>query len=148
MALPTLHWNPLRTGTRFDPFTDMEDIMRNFGSRMVPRDYERTLEMRLDVDEDERSYRVTVDVPGVRKEDIDVSVEGNQVTITAEVKREESRESDREVHRERFVGKAYRSFALPGEVDSEKAQASYDNGVLNLTLPKKGDTRSRRLSIS
>lgn len=147
MALPT-HWNPLRQVSRFDPISDIEDLFRGLGSRSLTRGFDKTLEMRMDVNEDDKAYRVTVDVPGVKKEDVDVAVEGNQVTITAEVKREESRENEKEVHSERYYGKAYRSFTLPSEVDVARSEARYDGGVLSLTLPKKADTQSRHLSIN
>jgi len=149
MALPMLtRWNPLRTTSTFDPFTDLEDLFRGLDTRSLTRPYEKTLEMRMDVNEDDKGYRITVDMPGVKKEDIDVAVEGNQVTISAEVKHELSRDTEKEIHRERFAGKAFRSFSLPVEVDSSKAQAHYEGGVLNLTLPKKGDTQAKRISIN
>lgn len=148
MALPT-RWNPLRHTRLLDPFVDLEDLIQGVGARSLSREYDKTLEMRMDVQEDDKAYLVTVDVPGVKKEDIDVSVEGNQVTITAEVKRhEQSRDKGKELHSERFYGKAFRSFSLPNEVDSSKSEARYDGGVLSLTLPKKGDSQSRHLSIN
>lgn len=146
MALPT-RYNPLRQVSLLDPFVDLEDMFRGNGARLS-RGYEKTLEMHMDVHEDDKAYLITVDVPGVKKEDIDVSVEGNLVTITAEVKREQSREKQKEVHSERFHGKAFRSFTLPTEVDSGKSEARYDGGVLSLTLSKKGDGGSRHLSIN
>ena len=149
MALPMLtRWNPLRTTSAFDPFTDLEDLFRGLDTRSLTRPYEKSLEMRMDVNEDDKGYRITVDMPGVKKEDIDVAVEGNQVTISADVKHELSRDTEKEIHRERFAGKAFRSFSLPIEVDSNKAQANYEGGVLNLTLPKKGDTQAKRISIN
>ena len=149
MALPMLtRWNPLRTTSTFDPFTDLEDLFRGLDTRSLTRPYEKTLEMRMDVNEDDKGYRITVDMPGLKKEDIDVAVEGNQVTISADVKHEVSRDTEKEIHRERFAGKAFRSFSLPVEVDSSKAQAHYEGGVLNLTLPKKGDTQAKRISIN
>lgn len=148
MALPT-RWNPLRQANLLDPFVDLEDLLQGLGARSLSRGYDRTLEMRMDVQEDDQAYRVTVDVPGVRKEDIDVAVEGTQVTISAEVKRQEQKEDkSKELHSERFYGKAFRSFSLPNEVDSTKSEASYDGGVLRLTLPKKSDSQSRHLSIN
>ena len=85
MALPMLtRWNPLRQATSFDPFTDLEDIFRGLENRTLARPFEKTLEMRMDVNEDDKAYRITVDIPGVKKQDIDVAVEGNQVTISAE----------------------------------------------------------------
>jgi HSP20 family protein len=148
MALPPINWNPLRQVSRFDPLADLEEMVRGLGGRPLSRGYDKSLEMRMDVNEDDKAYRVTVEVPGVKKEDIDVSVDGNQVTITAEVKREETRENEKEVHSERFSGKAYRSFSLPSEVDIGKSEAKYDGGVLTLTLPKRTDTQARRLSIN
>lgn len=147
MALPT-RFSPLRQVSMLDPFADLEALFRGVGARSLSRGYEKTLEMHMDVHEDDKAYRISVDVPGVRKEDIDVSVEGNQVTITAEVKREQSRDKEKEVHSERFYGKAFRSFSLPNEVDSSNSEVRYDGGVLSLILPKKGDSQSRHLSIN
>lgn len=149
MAVPMLtRWNPLRPASTFDPFNDLEDLLRGFGTRSLTRGQEKPLEMRMDVNEDDKAYRITVDMPGVKKQDIDIAVEGNQVTITAEVKSELSRDTEKEIHRERFAGKAFRTFSLPVEVDSGKAEAHYDGGVLNLTLPKKGDIQAKRISIN
>lgn len=148
MALPMLtRWNPLRPAGTFDPLSDIEELFRGLDTRALSRPYEKTLEMRMDVHEDDKAYRISVDIPGVKKEDIDIAVEGNQVTISAEVKHAVSRDTEKEIHRERYAGKAFRSFSLPVEVDSGKADARYDGGVLVLTLPKKGDTQTRRISI-
>lgn len=147
MTMPT-RWNPFGQISRMDPFTDFEDILRTFGGRSLAREYERTLDMRLDVNEDDKGYVVNVDMPGVKKEDIDVSIEGNQVSVRAEVKREKSRDKGKEIYNERFSGQAYRSFTLPAEIDSAAAQAAYDGGVLTLTLPKKAGTASKHLSVN
>lgn len=147
MNIPT-RWNPLRQTARFDP---IEDIFTGFGLRPLTREFQNTmnsLDMRMDVTEDDKSYCIKVDVPGVKKEDIDVHVEGSQVTISAEVKRDKSRENDKELYSERYFGKAFRSFSLPFDVDSAKADARYDGGVLTLTLPKAASMVSKRLSIS
>jgi len=146
MALPT-RWNPLRQMTRFDPLSDFDEIFRGLAARPMSREFEKAMEMRLDVIEDDKSYRVSVDMPGVKKSDIDVSVEGNQVTISAELKREATNENERELYTERYSGKAYRSFSLPFEVDSTKSEARYDGGVLMLTLPKKASSVSKHLSV-
>lgn len=146
MALPT-RLNPFRPLARFEPFGDLEDLFRGLAAPRFAREYERTLDMRLDVCEDDSAYIVNVDMPGVRKSDIDVSVEGRQVTISAEVKREESRDKGKEIYNERYTGNAFRSFVLPSDIDGSKAQASYDGGVLTLTLPKVTGGGSRRLPI-
>ena len=89
------------------------------------------------------------EIPGVDKNDIDVSIDGNQVSISAEVKRETSKKDDeRDICTERYYGQVYRSFSLPGDVDSEKADARYENGLLTLTLPKKENGSARKLTVS
>lgn len=146
MNLPT-RWNPLRQITRFDP---IEDIFSSFGLRPLSREFQSTmnnLEMRMDVSEDDKSYAIRIDIPGVNKDDIDVLVEGTQVTISTEIKRDKPRDNDKDLYSERYVGKAYRSFSLPFEVDSGKADARYENGVLTLTLPKTASAVSKRLSV-
>ena len=147
MTLPT-RWNPLGQISRMDPFSDFEDLLRTFGTRSLAREYERTMDMRLDVNEDDKGYIVNIDMPGVKKEDIDISIEGNQVAVRAEVKREKSRDKGKEIYNERYSGQAYRSFTLPAEIDSTAAQANYDGGVLTLTLPKKTGTASKHLSVN
>lgn len=146
MTLPT-RWNPLRQITRFDPLTEFDDLFRGLALRPMSREMEKAMEMRLDVIEDDKAYRVNVEMPGVKKNDIDVSVEGNQITISAEIKREKIEEKQKEIYTERYAGKAYRSFSLPFEVDSTKSEAKYDGGVLTLTLPKKSGSLSKHLSV-
>ena len=142
-------WNPFRTAARFDPTADLEDLFRTLSLRPLVREMENAVaDLRMDVQEDETAYRVEVDVPGAKKEDIQVSVEGNQVTIEAEVKREQTREDRKQLHTERYIGKSYRAFGLPQEVDSDKCEAQYEGGVLTLTLPKKGSGQGKRLTIS
>ena len=102
----------------------------------------------MDVKEDEKAFIVHAEVPGVKKEDIHVSVDGNQVSITAEVKREkEERQGEKVLRSERYYGKVYRSFTLGQEVDQDGASARYENGVLELTLPKKAASAQRRLTV-
>lgn len=146
MTLPT-RWNPLRQITRFDPLADFDELFRGLATRPMSREFEKAMEMRLDVIEDDKTYKVKIDMPGVKKDDIDVSVEGNQVTISAEIKREKTEENERELYTERYSGKAYRSFSLPFDVDSTKSEAKYDGGVLMLTLPKKSTSVSKHLAV-
>ena len=88
------------------------------------------------------------EIPGVAKDDIQVSIEGNQVTIGAEVKREsEKKDGERVLHSERYVGSAFRSFTLPAELDESASAAKYDNGILELTLAKKPAIAGRKLTI-
>lgn len=147
MNTPT-RWNPLRSLSRFDPITDFDDMFRGMGLRPMLRELDNTPEMRMDVDENDKAYVITVDVPGVKKEDIEVSIEGNNIAISAEVKREKTSKDAKEIHSERYEGRVFRAFTLPHEVDSAKAEARYESGVLSLTLPKKASTKVNRLAIN
>jgi HSP20 family protein len=103
---------------------------------------------RMDVLDKGEKFEVKVDLPGVRKEDIDVSVEGHRVSISARLKEEkEVKEGDRVLHSERSYTSYARVFELPVEVSDAGAEAAYDNGVLTLTLPKKASATIKRLMI-
>ena len=105
-------------------------------------------QIKMDVKENKGSYTVQAEVPGVSKEEIHVSIEGNVVTLRAEVKQSEAQTSDEKTLRtERYYGAVSRSFQMPVEIDSSQAKAKYDNGVLTLTLPKKQANGSQRLNI-
>ncbi len=104
--------------------------------------------IKIDVKENDGSYTVSAEIPGVKKEDIQVAVEGGLVTVSAEVKQEDVQKMDDRVLRsERYYGAVTRSIALPQDVDSAQAKAKYDNGVLTLTLPKKQGGNGQRLRI-
>ena len=97
--------------------------------------------IRVDVKETNDAYTVHAELPGVKKEDIAIEVDGDSVTIAAEVKREsEAKEGERVLRSERFYGKTERRFALPAEVDEAKVEARFADGVLELALPKKAPT--------
>jgi len=144
------HWNPFKQLTRLESRTPLfEDFFRDFSLRPRWQQELEAPEMRIDVVENDRIYTVKADIPGVEKSDIDVSIDGNQVSISAEVKREsKSKEDERDVYTERYYGQVYRSFSLPNDVDSGKANAHYEHGVLTLTLPKKGNGSARKLAVS
>jgi HSP20 family protein len=102
----------------------------------------------LDLSESDRAYTVKLDLPGVAKEDVKVSVEGSRVTVQAETRRDqEKKEGDRVVWRERAVSSFARSFTLPGEVDSAQATARLADGVLTLTLPKRAGQAGSRIKV-
>jgi HSP20 family protein len=137
--------------TRFDPFNELvDDLFRGFLVR--PLAYEGRGEtlprMKVDVAEKNGDYRVSAELPGVKKEDIQVSIDGPQVTLAAEVKQEkEVSQDERVLHSERVFGKVSRSFTLPQEVDESKAQARFRDGVLELTLPKKAAAQRKQVAI-
>jgi HSP20 family protein len=105
-------------------------------------------QIRLDVRETDKDYAVKAEIPGVKKEDIDVRIDGNQVTISAEVKQDKEEKKDGRVLRsERRYGYASRTFSLGSDVDSSAADAKYTNGVLELKLPKKATSGAKKLAI-
>ena len=139
-------FNPFRELESFDPFSD--DFFKGFALRPVFRQLESEPQMRLDVTEDEKAYTVKAEIPGVNKEDIKVSIEGSQVSISAEVKNEkEVKEGDKLLRSERYFGRLSRSFSLGQEVDDASVVAKYNNGVLELQLPKRSIAKSRRIAI-
>jgi HSP20 family protein len=134
--------------TRYDPFADagFDDLFRGFFKPV--RAEKSPVAIKLDVAEKDGAYVVHAEIPGVAKDDIQVSIEGNQVTIGAEVKREtEKKEGERVIHSERYYGSAYRSFTLPADLDEAASAAKYENGVLELTLAKKPALAGRKLTI-
>jgi len=126
--------------TRFDPFKELARLDPFTGGWPLIRRWAETPAeptIKLDVTEDDKAYFVKAEMPGVKKEDIDVQVEGDVVSLAAEVKREkEEKKGETVVHSERYYGRQYRSFSLGQSIDRAKAEAKFENGVLNLTLPK------------
>jgi len=101
-----------------------------------------------DVSENDGAYTVRAEIPGVKKEDINISIDGDQVAISAEVKNEKDvKEGERVLRSERYYGKVYRAFQLGQTVDENAASAKYADGVLELTLPKKAATSAKRIEI-
>ena len=105
-------------------------------------------QIKIDVKEDDAAYTVHAEVPGVPKEDINVSIDGNVVSLRAEVRQhDQKKDGEKLLRSERYYGAVARSFQLPVEVDAAQARARYDNGVLVLTLPKKQGNKTQRLAI-
>ncbi len=105
-------------------------------------------QIRIDIKEDDKQFMVHADIPGVDKENIDLSIEGATVTIRAEIKQhDEQHENGKVLRSERYYGSLARSFQLPDKIDTEKAEASYENGVLLLTLPKLVNGQAAKLTI-
>ncbi len=143
------HWNPFKATSRFDPVTSFEEMFRSLAARPQWRDLEAAPDMRIDVSEDDKAFHIKAEIPGVDKSDIELSVDGNQVSISAEVKREtRSKKDEAEIHTERYYGKVYRFFTLPSEFDSSKAEAHCDSGVLSLDLPKRPNGSARKIAVS
>ncbi|MDX1252383.1 MAG: Hsp20/alpha crystallin family protein [Gammaproteobacteria bacterium] len=140
--------------TRFDPFdiktfeNAFEDFMQDF---FRPMRYELKAKPRvvMDVSEDDKAYTVRAELPGVKKEDINITISGNKVTLTAEVKKEkEEKEGEKVVRSERYYGSLYRSFTLDQDINEAESQAKFADGVLMLTLPKKAAAAVKKLPIA
>jgi HSP20 family protein len=136
--------------TRYDPFNELvDDLFKGFFVRPVAFENRAELpRMKVEVAEKNGTYLVSAELPGVKKEDIHVTIDGAQVTLAAEVKREkEATENDRLLHTERSFGKVTRTFTLPQELDEAKVEAKFRDGVLELALPKKAAAERKRISI-
>jgi HSP20 family protein len=137
--------------TRYDPFNELvDDLFKGFLVRPLP--YEGRGEVlpraKVDVAEKNGAYKVSAELPGVKKEDIHVSIDGAQVTLQAEVKQEkEASQDERVLHTERTYGKLTRSFTLPQEIDEAKVEAKFRDGILELTLPKKAAAQRKQIAI-
>ena len=139
--------NQLRLSNLFDidPF---DDAFRGFPRPWRLEPMGQPPRIKIDLTEHDNDYAVKAEIPGVRKEDIDVRIEGNLVTISAEVKKDKEEKKDGRVLRsEREYGYASRSFTLASAVDDSKADAKYANGVLELVLPKKASSSGKKLTI-
>ena len=140
-------WNPFASLSRMDPGAEMNELLRGMGLQSMRTGLPTPMELRTDVHDVEGAYQVSVEIPGARKEDIEVDIDGRQVSISVETHGEKREEKDKAIHTERYVGSAYRSFTLPEEVDRSKASARYEEGVMKLTLPKQGGAASHRVAV-
>jgi len=134
----------------YDPFaeTGFDELFRGFFRPVRSNDKSAPAAIRIDVTESDKDYTVHAEIPGVKKDEIHVAIEGNQVTIAAEVKREvDAKEGERVLRTERYYGSVYRSFTLPADLDEAASTAKYDNGVLELTLAKKPQVAGRKLAV-
>jgi HSP20 family protein len=134
---------------RYNPVDDaFDDLFRGFLMRPVRVEGQPDMQIKMDVKENDKAYTVHAEIPGVKKDDIHVTVEGNQVAISAEVKNvKEVKEGEKVLRSERYYGKVSRAFTLSQDVDNNAVQAKYSDGVLELTLPKKAVTASKRIPV-
>lgn len=146
----------LLTRRRTDPFAPlfgdwMDDLWNRTGLTTMPRysDMPAVERALMDVIDKGDHFEVKVDMPGVKKEDIEVSIEGSRVAIRAETRStKEEKEGERVLHTERFVAMYARTFELPADVTEAGAEAHYEDGVLTLTLPKRAPATTRKLTIN
>lgn len=132
----------------YDPFAEVfPEIFRGL-LQQPARAQTDVAEIRIEVQENAQQYQVQAELAGVKKEDINVQVDGNRVSITAETRREaQPREGERLLRSERFYGAMARQFTLGAELDENAVQARFENGLLTLSLPKKQPPAARRVTI-
>ncbi|MBR8067050.1 Hsp20/alpha crystallin family protein [Burkholderia ambifaria] len=140
--------------TRYDPFS-LEPVSDLFQGLFRPlrgmalADEPDLASMKIDVTENDKAYTVNAELPGVSKDDIDVQITGNTVSINAKIERSnEQKDGERVIRRERYSGAISRSFSLSSDIDDANATATYQDGVLSLTLPKKALIGQKKLTIS
>ncbi len=138
---------------RRDPFAIddvFEDLLKGFFVRPVryPAEMPEMQMIKMDVKEGDKEYTIHAEIPGVEKDDIEVAIDGNAVSISAEVRKtSEQKEGEKVLRSERYHGKVNRSFTLGQDVDEANAKARFENGVLELVLPKKAVSATRKLAI-
>jgi HSP20 family protein len=146
------------TLTRWDPFNDLTS-MRSVMDRLFDQSFGRFPGVRanedlgpanlgIDVYETSTDYVVRAAVPGVDPKDIDISVEDEVLTIKGEFRHESEVNEDSYLRKELRTGSFQRSLRLPPTVDAEKASASFEHGVLKLSLPKKAEARAKSIKIT
>lgn len=141
--------------TRFDRLEDLmtdpfSDLFRRVMRRSDLPALHNGADIKIDLSETDQSYTVKAEVPGAKKEDLRVQIEGNYVAITAEVKEEKEAKdaNERVLTRERYYGSMARGFTLACEVDDKNSSAVFKDGVLTLTLPKRAQAKGSVLQIS
>jgi HSP20 family protein len=147
MANNLIRFDPFGDIARFDPFSNLEDVFKDLRVAPALRGVEAAPRIRMDMSETDQAYTVKAEIPGVKKDEIKVSIVGNQVSVSAEVRKEEDKKDGNMMRSERYYGQQFRSFTLPEEVDETKAIAKYSDGILELTLPKKPGVSAKQLTI-
>ncbi len=138
--------NLIRHHRNDDPF---DNLFRGILMRPVRTESGTDLQIRLDVSENETAYTVQAEIPGVKKEDIHITIDGNQVAISAEVKNEKDvKEGEKLLRSERYYGNVARLFTLAQEVDETSSQATYTDGILKLVLQKKVAAKAKRITVN
>lgn len=134
--------------TRFPTlFRDFDEFFRDFGAPQVDNGQKSGLVPAADVIEHEKSVELRLDMPGVDPEQIEVKLDGNLLTITAERKNERTDEGKGWIRQERNWGTFSRSFTLPNTLDGTRPEATYKHGVLMVTLPKKEEVLPKTLKV-
>ncbi|MDP9387889.1 MAG: Hsp20/alpha crystallin family protein [Actinomycetota bacterium] len=150
MALPVRRGDGTPETTRWDPFSDLDRLSRNVASyldswRELPRLLGEAFVPLADVEETDEGYVVEIELPGVKKDDVDIQIAGRRLTVSGERKEKERVGILR--RRERVVGRFQYEVTLPGDVDDAGVEAHLDEGVLAIRVPKPASERPRRIQV-
>jgi HSP20 family protein len=126
---------------------DMDDLVTSFFGDKPMLFSERELWPAIDISDDENVITVKAEVPGCRAEDVDISVQGNTLTISGEKKHEEEKKEKGYYYAERSYGSFRRDLTLPADVDSTKIDAACKDGVLTITLPKSERAKAIKVKV-
>jgi HSP20 family protein len=146
LTMATLPTRRSRTGLE-RIHDEMDDLIGGFFGGLDWPFSERKAWPSLDIAEDENAFLVTAEIPGVKAEEIDINVHGNMLTISGEKKLEQEKKEKGYYHLERKYGSFRREVALPSDVDSEKIDAAYKNGILSITLPKTEKSKAVKVKV-
>ena len=143
-------WQPFREVTSLqehvnqifgDVFSEMDSLEQ---SLVAPA----SLALRTDIYEEDDKLVLEMEAPGLREQDITLAVEGNTLTISGERRQNEERKKGRYQRAERYYGSFSRTFTLPAAVNADRIQASYEHGVLHVSMPKKAEARPRQIKVN
>ena len=144
-------WNPRNEVEVSDPFRSFEqmfdDLWRNWPTRYSTDTSRPMLRPAMDVVENDDSLTVRIDLPGLSPDDVKVEIEDNVLTVSGEVGDTIEKENDRYHYRERSYGAFQRSVRLPNTIDSDKVDATFENGVLNISMPKLPQAQPKQISV-
>ena len=119
----------------------------NFLDDSVLEDYRKTSIMNTDIIEKESGYELQIDLPGVKKEDIKIEMNKNLINISVSISKSSDEENKKYIRKERFTGEIKRSFNIGEDIDEDNINASFENGILYLNLPKKEENDSNKKFI-
>lgn len=148
MATSVTRFDPVARMLRADPFRAFDDFFSDLRSPSLFHPADVAPRIRMDVSETDQGYKVKAELPGAKKEDIKVNIDGNQVSISAETRSDTTQDTGTAIWSERSWGQFYRSFSLPQPVDDAQARAEFRDGVLELELPKKTGGNGKPLTIA
>jgi HSP20 family protein len=141
-------FDPFQHLARFDHLRGFEDMLRDFHLTSSLRDTEGMPRIKIDVTETDEAYSVKAEIPGVKKEDIKVDIDHNQVFISAESKhKSEVKDGKSVVRSERYYGQQFRSFTLDHDINDANTVAKYQDGILDLLIPKKANKQGKKIVV-